>query len=260
MPKHNFSYTFNGLFSLILKLTSPTGCEWDKTQTIKSLRTYLLEETYEIIDAINDQNYKNLLEEVGDLLFLIIFQIKLIEDKKLFKKEDVFKGIIDKLVNRHPEIFSSSKKYINESPESKWETIKKEEKINSQNKSLLAGIPQSLPSLTLAQLIQKRASFANFDWKKFEDILPKINEELTEIKESANPEEQEIEFGDLLFTLVNIARWIGIDSEIALRKSNHKFIKRFEIMEKLSNKENKNFRNLNKNEQELLWEKSKKFI
>ena len=260
MPKNDFSYTFNGLHRLIIYLTSPTGCEWDKKQTPRSLRTYLLEECYEVIDAIENENDINLMQELGDLLFHILFQIKLSEDKNRFNKEDVFKTIINKLIHRHPEIFSCSNEYISKTPESKWELIKSQEKNISSSPSLLGDIPNSLPSLSFAQLMQKRAALANFDWEEINEVLGKVNEELAEIKNSTNLKEQQEEIGDLLFSIVNVARWMGIDSEIALRKANHKFKNRFEFMEKFSKKRKIDFNKLNKKEQELLWEKSKNSI
>ena len=257
MLKHKFQYTFNGLYSLIIYLTSPRGCEWDKKQTPSSLKKYLLEECYEVIDAIDNKEDENLTEELGDLLFHIIFQIKLGEDQKKFKKEQVFEKIINKMIHRHPEVFSSSEEYLHETAESKWEIIKAQEKNTSSFVSLLGDMPNSLPSLSFAQLIQKRAALADFDWSKFDDVLDKVNEELIEIKKSRTSTEKEAEFGDLLFSLVNTARWMGIDSEIALRKANHKFKSRFNFMEELSKKENKDFKSLKKKEKELFWRKSK---
>ena len=260
MPKQDFSYTFNGLYTLVAYLTSPTGCKWDKKQTSRSLRTYLLEECYEVIDAIENENDTNLMEELGDLLFHIIFQIKLSEDKKKFNEDDVFETIINKLIRRHPEVFSCSKEYLNKTPETKWEIIKSREQLTPSLVSILGDIPSSLPSLSFAQLIQKRAALANFDWEKIDEVLDKVNEELIEIKNSSNIKEKEEEVGDLLFSIVNVARWIGIDSEIALRKANLKFKNRFKFMEELSKKRKTTFNNLNKKEKDSLWKKSKDYF
>lgn len=260
MQKQDFSYTFSGLYALIAYLTSPKGCEWDKKQTSRSLRTYLLEECYEVIDAIENENDTNLMEELGDLLFHIIFQIKLSEDKKKFNKDNVFETIINKLIRRHPEVFSCSKEYLNKTSETKWEIIKSQEDLTTSLVSILGDIPNNLPSLSFAQLIQKRAALASFDWEKIDEVLDKVNEELIEIKNSVTSKEKEEEVGDLLFSIVNVARWMGIDSEIALRKANFKFKNRFKFMEELSKKRKTPFNNLNKKEKESLWQKSKDCI
>jgi tetrapyrrole methylase family protein/MazG family protein len=223
---------FSKLTGLMATLRGEGGCPWDKRQTVKEFKTYLLEEVYELIDAIEKEDYPALQEELGDLLFHIVFISQICKDKGLFDIRDVIADTYKKMYNRHPHIFkkSSSDKPI----EKRWEEIKKEEK---EGYSPLTGVPRSMPALLRAYVVSRRAAKVGFDWVKLEDIYEKMHEEIDEMKATNSIASAREEIGDMLFTLVNIARFRDIDPEDALRFACDKFIKRFSYMEKKTNLE-----------------------
>tara|TARA_X000001036_G_scaffold158270_1_gene150209 strand:+ start:1448 stop:2179 length:732 start_codon:yes stop_codon:yes gene_type:complete len=217
---------FNELIKIVKKLRAPDGCDWDREQTHKSLIPYLLEETHEVIESIEDNDYDALKEELGDLMLHVIFQVDLASDKNKFSVDDVLDGINKKLVNRHLHIFSKDKNQKKEN----WETTKKKEK---KRDSVLDGVPKSLPALLQSRRIQEKAAGVGFDWDNNKKVLDKVDEEILELKEAIIKKDGiDEEFGDVLFSLVNLSRHLDIDPESSLKKSTIKFIKRFKEIEK----------------------------
>ena len=217
---------FNELIKIVKKLRAPDGCDWDREQTHKSLIPYLLEETHEVIESIEDNDYDALKEELGDLMLHVIFQVDLASDKNKFSVDDVLDGINKKLVNRHLHIFSKDKNQKKEN----WETTKKKEK---KRDSVLDGVPKSLPALLQSRRIQEKAASVGFDWDNNKKVLDKVDEEILELKEAIIKKDGiDEELGDVLFSLVNLSRHLDIDPESSLKKSTIKFIKRFKEIEK----------------------------
>lgn len=211
-------------------------CPWDREQTIDSLKTLTLEESYELLDAINDKDYDEIKNELGDLLLHIVFYSKIASEKSKFNFNDVVETIIKKLIVRHPHVFDSKKNISKQEVEKNWEKIK----LKEGKKSILSGVPKTLPALIKSERIQDKVSKAGFKWNSLNDSKNKIKEELNELnieikKNSFN--EMEEEFGDLIFSLVNYGNLLGINSENALEKANKKFIERFKRMETLIKKE-----------------------
>jgi len=211
-------------------------CPWDREQTIDSLKTLTLEESYELLDAINDKDYDEIKNELGDLLLHIVFYSKIASEKSKFNFNDVVETIIKKLIVRHPHVFDSKKNISKQEVEKNWEKIK----LKEGKKSILSGVPKTLPALIKSERIQDKVSKAGFKWNSLNDSKNKIKEELNELnieikKNSFN--EMEEEFGDLIFSLVNYGNLLGINSENALEKANKKFIERFKRMEILIKKE-----------------------
>ena len=250
-----YTNNFQGLIQLIHTLLGPTGCIWDKDQTRESLIPMLLEETCELIDGINNQDIDNTKEEIGDVLFHMAFQICISISTSSFNEYDVFKYVIEKYIRRHPHVFGNTNISNKEEILSNWEEIKKEE---SQNKtSYLDGIPISLPALSYAKKIQDKASKVGFDWEQVSEIKDKIIEEFEELAAANNPTHQEEEMGDIIFTIVNAARHMGIDAENALRKSNNKFELRFKYMENIATEKGLDFKNITLLEKDRLWDEVK---
>ena len=221
---------FTKLIGLMATLRGEAGCSWDKKQTEKSFRTFLLEEVYELIDAIEQNDHAVMKEELGDLLFHIVFICRICEERGFFDIRDVVASTYEKMRNRHPHIFL--REATDEPIEKRWEEIKRSEK---EDYSPLAHVPRILPALLRAYVVSKRASRVGFDWERIEDIYGKLNEEIEELKQAAtsgNREEIEDEVGDLLFTAANIARYYGVDPETALRGTIDKFVRRFSHIEK----------------------------
>ena len=211
-------------------------CPWDREQTIDSLKTLTLEESYELLDAINEKDYDEIKNELGDLLLHIVFYSKIASEKSKFNFNDVVETIIKKLIVRHPHVFDSKKNISKQEVEKNWEKIK----LKEGKKSILSGVPKTLPALIKSERIQDKVSKAGFKWNSLNDSKNKIKEELNELnieikKNSFN--EMEEEFGDLMFSLVNYGNLLGINSENALEKANKKFIERFKIMEILIKKD-----------------------
>ncbi len=241
------------LIEIVKKLRAPNGCDWDREQTHQSLIPYLLEETYEVIEAVEQKDYKLLKEELGDLLLHIIFQIDISEENKKFHLNDVVEGICKKLIKRHPHIF-----YDKDDPrykEDNWELSKQKEKNRN---SILDGVPIALPALVRASRIQEKASAVGFDWKTKEQVLLKVDEEIEELKEAIiNNDGIQDELGDVFFTIVNLSRHLGYESEGTLKKSIDKFSNRFKKIEKDLKNQNINMKDLSLDELDYLWEKNK---
>lgn len=211
------------------KLRAPDGCPWDREQTFDSIKKYTLEETYEVIDAIDERDWPALCEELGDLLLQPVFYAQMASEQGLFDVAQSLRAINEKLIRRHPHIFGDAQASTAEEVLDQWNKIKATEK--PERKGILDGIPNSMPALSQAREISKRAAKVGFDWENTDQVLDKLHEELAELKE-ASPEEREGEIGDLFFVLVNLARFYQVDPEQALRKTNLKFRRRFGHLEK----------------------------
>lgn len=262
LPGKGSETSLEGFQEIIARLRAPDGCPWDKKQTHNSLRTYLLEETYEALDALDRRDLNSLKEELGDLILQIALHAQISQEKNEFQMGDILAGINRKIVFRHPHVFKDwivdSEKQVIQN----WETLKgQERKVNGDEdeKGILDGIPQSYPALAQAQALQERAARVGFDWKEIIPVLDKVKEELEEIRDSKTDEERTKEFGDLLFAIVNFIRWNKVDAEAALRQTNSKFRKRFAYIEKTAAAEGRHLKDMTLEEMDVLWEKAKQF-
>ncbi len=247
MNNQSIGNQFEELINLVKRLRGPDGCPWDKEQTSESLVSYMLEETYEVIETIDEKNWDGLKEELGDLILHIVFQAVIAKENKLFDISESLKNINEKLVRRHPHVFDK-KNVIQDKIISTWELQKHKEKNRS---SRLDGVPISLPGIIRAQRIQEKASHAGLDFQKEEEIWEKISEEMEELKNAQKKNNQDEileELGDIIFSLINLARFLGISADDALRKSNNKFINRFKMIEDEINKRGKNIEESSFNE------------
>jgi XTP/dITP diphosphohydrolase len=237
------------------------NCPWDKKQTLESLRHLTIEETYELSDSILENDLPEIKKELGDLILHMIFYARIASEKKAFDITDVLEGICDKLVERHPHIYGDVIAEDEETVKANWEKIK----LKTGNTSVLEGVPKSLPALVKAIRIQDKARGVGFDWEKKEQVWEKVEEEMNEFKKEFNAEDVEnidkvkatSEFGDLIFSLVNFARFINIDPEEALERTNKKFIKRFQYLESESKKDGKNLGEMTLAEMDEYWERAK---
>lgn len=254
----NKSYpgTYEGVHQVLDYLLGPDGCPWDKKQTHESLADMFLEECYELIEAIEEGDTGKIVEELGDVLFHVLFQLKLGEDGGKFRRDEVMGTLVDKLVRRHPHVFDNKWVPDAEGAIANWDAIKRQERAES-GASILDGVPKNMPALAYAQSIQSRAERAGFDWDDFQGVLDKVAEELSEIEGAGSDKEREEELGDLLFSVVNAARWLGIEAEASLRGTNRRFYGRFVIMERLSRERGVSFDSLSMDEKEQLWREAK---
>ena len=237
------------------------GCEWDKKQTFKSIAPFTIEEAYEVADAIERENVSDLKEELGDLLLQVVFLSQIAKEEELFSFDDVAKTISEKLVRRHPFVFSDKKNHSSEEQINQWEEIKQKERSKKNQEGILEGIAKNLPSLQRSQKIQKRVSSVGFDWPDTKGVFEKIKEELRELEEaveSNNKESIQEEIGDLYMIITNLSEKLGVDSEEALRKSNVKFEKRFTYIEKELGKDDIKVSEMDLDELNTLWDDSKK--
>ena len=234
-------------------------CPWDRRQTIESLRMQTIEETYELCDAILDADWQDIRKELGDLLLHIVFYAKIGEEQQQFDIKDVIDGISEKLVYRHPHIFGDGKAETAEAVRENWEKLKLKEK--GGNKSVLGGVPKSLPALVKAYRIQDKARSAGFDWQDRREVWDKVCEEIGEFSEAVEaqqPSAMEAEFGDLLFSLINGARLYKIDPESALERTNRKFIGRFDYIESQTIDQGRSLQDLSLEEMDALWNEAKR--
>lgn len=231
-------------------------CPWDSKQTFESLRYLTIEETYELSDAILEKKYEDIPKELGDLMLHLVFYAKIGQEQNLFDIADVLNGISEKLIRRHPHIFSDVKVKDEEDVRNNWEVIK----LKEGNKSVLGGVPVSLPAMVKAYRIQEKAHGVGFDWENSQQTFEKVKEEILEFNDeqkAGNSEKMEEEFGDILFALVNYARMIKINPEDALERTNKKFIARFQYMEQRAKDLNKPLQEMNLDEMEELWQEAK---
>ncbi len=247
---------FETLVDIIARLRAPGGCPWDRKQTHSSLREHLLEECYEVLEALDEGDSAELRGELGDLLLQIVLHARIAAEAGEFELGDVIRGINVKLIHRHPHIFSSWKVKDADEVAHNWEALKQEER--EADVSILDSVPKHMPALSYAQEVQQRVARVGFDWKDDNGVIEKLAEEVAELKRAESPEQKNEEFGDLLFTLANIARRTGIDLETALRQANRKFYRRFTFMEELCRRRGLSFDQLSFEEQNALWEEAKR--
>jgi tetrapyrrole methylase family protein / MazG family protein len=250
---------FARLVEIMARLRSPQGCPWDREQNFDTIKPYLLEETYEVLDAIDARDFEGLAEELGDLLLQSVFFAQMASEEGRFDIADSLEAINSKLIRRHPHVFASGDAKTADDVKRRWEEIKAEEK--PRRDGLLSGVPRSLPALVEAQQIASRAAAAGFDWENLAQVLEKLREELAELenaRESAAHADVEDEIGDLLFVIVNIARFLKVDPEQALRKTNLKFRRRFAFIEKGLAAAGKTPREATMEEMESLWREAKR--
>jgi len=246
---------------IVARLRAPGGCPWDLEQTHESLKRNLLEESYEVIEAIDQGDPAVLSEELGDLLVQVAFHADIAKEAGDFQLEDVIREINAKLVRRHPHVFADGHAKDAREVERNWERIKAEEReAKGEIKSPVEGIPGDLPALAYAQLMQDRVGKAGFEWNDISGVLDKIVEEVAELKAAATPEEKMHELGDLLFTMVNLTRWSGEHAEDVLRKANQRFGKRYLGMEKLAADRSLDFNSLSLDQKEELWQEAKRLV
>ena len=250
---------FNELIEIMTKLRAPQGCPWDKKQTRESLKPFLVEETYEVLEAIEEADHEMIKEELGDLLFQIVFHCQVAKELGQFDISDVIDSISQKMIARHPHVFGDASLKTESEVLVHWEKQKKREGKNK--KSIIEGIPKILPSLLRAHRLQDRVSRVGFDWDNVEEVIKKLDEEISEFKEAltkGKKEEMEHEMGDILFTLVNISRFIHINPEDSLRKTIEKFISRFHYIEQKAEEQGKALAKMTLSEMDALWEQAKK--
>jgi len=246
------------LVRIMAALRGEKGCPWDREQTAESLKPFIVEEAYEILDAIDERNPDLIKEELGDLLFQIVFQCRIAEEKGEFGIGDVIEGIGKKMTSRHPHVFGGSDIRTSEEVLVKWDEHKKRE--GKQSESILEGIPKTLPALLRARKLQDRAAKVGFDWEKIDDVLSKLDEEVAEFKQAVRSRKEtaiEDELGDILFMIVNISRFIGVNPEEALRKTISKFISRFRYVEMAAAERGEKLADMSLAEMDALWDKAK---
>jgi len=248
------------LRDIIRRLRAPDGCPWDRKQTPKDVKNYLTEELYELLEAIDKNDTKLLVEETGDIMFMLLFLVNLFEEKEEFTLADALHSSSKKMIHRHPHVFGDKTVTSAEEVKDNWQKLKVKEG-KQPRKSFLDGIQKNLPALTYAHSITLKASQVGFDWKSAEQVFEKIKEELAELEKEVQSDSKEgirEEIGDILFTLVNLSRHLGVEPEQALRKTNLKFKDRFEHIEITLKKEGKDLKSTDLGEMDRLWEKSKK--
>lgn len=228
-------------------------CPWDRKQTIQSLRKLTIEETYELSDAINREDWQNIKEELGDLFLHLVFYSKIGEEQQQFTISEVLNSVCDKLIHRHPHVYGDITVTDEEEVKKNWEQLK----LKEGKKSVLAGVPSGLPAINKAQRIQEKVKAVGFDFEQRGDAWHKVEEELQELKQAQTILEQEEEFGDVLFALINYSRFIAVDAEACLEKSNQKFISRFNFMEQEARSKNILLNELSLEELDTLWNKAK---
>jgi MazG family protein len=258
--RENKLQAFDRLLTIMDELRE--NCPWDKKQTLETLRHLTIEETYELSDAIIEGDLNEVKKELGDIMLHLVFYSRIASEVKAFDVADVLHGICDKLIERHPHVYQDVEAIDEETVKSNWEKIK----LKTGSKSVLEGVPKTLPALVKAMRIQDKARGVGFDWEKKEQVWEKVEEEMHEFKKEFNAETNEpihkekalAEFGDLLFSLVNYARFIHIDPEEALERTNKKFIKRFQYLESQSSMAGKKIEDMTLAEMDVYWEKAKR--
>jgi tetrapyrrole methylase family protein/MazG family protein len=246
-------YKFEELYQIMKKLRGPEGCDWDKVQTHDSLKSYVIEEAYELVEAVDEKDDSKMKEELGDILLQVIFHSVIAEENGEFTTAEVIENLIQKLIRRHPHVFGDEKGYSY----ARWEEIKAKEK-GEKKYSRVGKINKALPALSSARRVQENAATVGFDWDDINDVWNKVEEEIKELREAKNEEEKMEEFGDLLFALVNLARFLNIDPEFSLRKATEKFVRRFQQMEEKIEDLGEDFETLDLQELDNFWNMVKK--
>lgn len=248
------------MIEIIGKLRSPEGCPWDREQTHQSLKRFLLEESYELFEAIDQENPEEIKDELGDVLLQVLLHAQIAKEYGAFDINDVIVNLSDKLIRRHPHVFSDVQADTPDQVVVNWDAIKKTEQAGASRKSVLDGVPKDFPALMRAEKIQKKAAKVGFDWDETQGVLEKVHEELGELEEAMiqnNQQELEEELGDLLFAAVNLSRFLKVDPEFALQKATAKFTERFHLVEEQAQEQDLELKELNLDELNLLWDKAK---
>ena len=249
---------FKNLVDIVARLRGPDGCPWDKKQTHQSLRATFLQECYEVLAALDSGDSVELCEELGDLMLHIVLQARIAAEAGEFEIADSLRSISKKLVSRHPHVFGSTEVKDAAEVSHNWVRLKQAEK--GTDDSMLAGVPREMPALGYSQEVQNRVAQVGFDWEEDEGVIDKLAEEVDEFRQTESDERRAAEFGDLLFTLANIARRLGIDLEAALRGTNQRFYRRFAHMEEACRRRGVNIGDLSFDEQNALWEEAKREV
>ncbi|HEX2998493.1 MAG TPA: nucleoside triphosphate pyrophosphohydrolase, partial [Anaerolineales bacterium] len=258
VPAMGEGTSFEAFAEIIAHLRAPNGCPWDREQTHESLRKHMLEESYEAISAIDSGDFVEMREEFGDLLLQVVLQSQIANEESQFNINQVVQGIYSKIVRRHPHVFGDVEVADVDGVLLNWEKLKEKERGKKKDgKGFLDGVPLALPALSQAQEYQDRAARVGFDWPEIEGVLAKIAEEIDEVKRATNEEELAAEIGDLLFALVNLARWKKVDAESVLRGTNMKFKKRFSYIEQNAKKQGRELSSLSLDEMESFWQEAK---
>ncbi|NOX20632.1 MAG: nucleoside triphosphate pyrophosphohydrolase [Nitrospirae bacterium] len=250
--------SFRKTVEIMSRLRAEDGCPWDRKQTHQSLKSYLIEEAYELLEAIDEADPEKMKEELGDLLFQIVFHARLAEERGEFDIWDVLESINQKMISRHPHVFGSDRLDTADQVVKRWDEYKKKE--GKLSESVLEGIPKAMPSLLRAKKVQERASKVGFDWSEVDEVVEKVKEEFNEFIESlrhGRKHEIEEELGDLFFSLVNLSRFVNINPEEALQKTTSKFIKRFNYIEEKARQRGKDITEMTLEEMDRLWEEAK---
>ncbi|MBI5964760.1 MAG: nucleoside triphosphate pyrophosphohydrolase [Chloroflexi bacterium] len=259
IPSLGEGTSFESFAEIVAHLRAPDGCPWDKEQTHQTLRTHLLEEAYETLTAMDENDTAGMREEFGDLLLQIVLNSQIASETAEFSQTEVIKAIYDKIVRRHPHVFGDVELDGVNGVLQNWEKLKEKERSKKKaEKGMLDGVPSALPALTQALEYQDRAARVGFDWPEVEGVLDKVREEIEEIKQAQNLDEVTAELGDLFFVLVNLARWRKVDAESALRGTNIKFKKRFGYVEQGAKKQGRNLSDMSLEEMDILWNEAKK--
>jgi tetrapyrrole methylase family protein / MazG family protein len=259
-PNEEVDAPIERLLAVMRRLRSETGCPWDREQTLDSLKPCLIEEAYELLDAIDDRDYDRIREELGDVLLQVVFQARVCEEEGRFDFNQVAAGLCEKLVRRHPHVFGEVKADTADEVLGNWDRIKKQEKGGAQPASIVAGIPRHLPALQKAHQVQKRAARAGFDWPELDGVMEKIEEELVEVREALETGREEAvkeEIGDLLFSVVNLSRFLGHNPEELLHHNVDKFIRRFQALEQQVHATGREITGFSIEELEALWQRVK---
>ncbi len=249
---------FATLIDIIARLRAPGGCPWDRKQTHTSLRENLLQECYEVLETLDEGDSGKLCDELGDLLMQVVLHTQIATEAGEFEMGDIVNSINTKLIHRHPHIFGSLEVENADEVAHNWEVLKQAER--EAGTSMLASVPRQMPALGYSQEIQRRVAQVGFDWEDIDGVIDKLAEEVSEFKQAGSQQESAREFGDVLFTLANVARRLGIDLEAELRQANRRFYRRFTYMEELCRQRGKNFGELSFDEQNALWEEAKKGV
>ncbi len=251
---------FAELVRIMERLRAPGGCPWDREQTRESIKPYLIEEAYEVAEAIEDDNIDELRTELGDLLLQIVFHSEMAREEGLFTIEDVVRGICEKMIRRHPHVFSDTEVKDSEEVLRNWAKIKAEERKDSDDTSHVAGVPRAMPALLRAHRLSEKASRVGFDWGDATEVLEKVREEVAELDAAVqlgDPREAAAELGDLLFALTSLGRHLGIQAEDALHGANERFIRRFRYIERRLAERQQDLHGASLNELNDLWEEAK---
>jgi tetrapyrrole methylase family protein/MazG family protein len=259
--KNQKKYSYKDLINIMARLRSPGGCPWDREQNHKTLKRYLIEEAYEVLEAIDEENPEKLCDELGDLLLQVVFHSQIARENGQFTMEDVIHGICVKMVNRHRHVFGGEEAETPDDVMDIWEKIKKDEKGFKTQTQVLKSVPANLPALMRSYKVQQKAAQVGFDWDDINDVFLKVKEETEELEKAwkeGNKDNIREELGDLLFAVVNISRFMNVQPELALSATVNKFIKRFEYVERKADESGNDLNDMSLKDMDALWDEAKK--